>query len=107
MYKTQELLNEKAVFDRPLQPSLEDLYRLVEAEIDRLVEQGLVGPNTDGGGRVGSTSRVGDEGECVSSERLLEEVQGALDALVADGTGLRDYANQAIGGVVVSYEGVI
>lgn len=76
----------------------------MEAEIDRLVGQGLVRPSAGGGGSAGNRSRVGDERGCISSERLLEEVQGALDVFAADGTGLRDYANKAIGGVVVSWQ---
>lgn len=39
---------------------------------------------------------------CVSEEHLREEVEDAVQKLVTDGTGLRDYANVAIGGQVVS-----
>lgn len=39
---------------------------------------------------------------CVSEEHLREEVEDAIEKLVADGTGLRDYANVAVGGQVVS-----
>ena len=44
----------------------------------------------------------GDGAGCVSVEHLREEVEDAIEKLVADGTGLRDYANVAVGGQVVS-----
>lgn len=39
---------------------------------------------------------------CVSEEHLREEVEDAIEKLATDGTGLRDYANVAVGGQVVS-----
>ena len=44
----------------------------------------------------------GEGAGCVSVEHLREEVEDAIEKLMADGTGLRDYANVAVGGQVVS-----
>ena len=73
---------------------------IARAEIDRarLRKEQLVKKRNDN-----RREREGDGGEeCISEERLLEEVEEALDNHAADGTGLRDFANKAIGGKVVS-----
>lgn len=51
----------------------------------------------------GGASGGGEEEGCVSEEALREEVDAAIFRLMADGTGLRDYANAAIGGKVVRH----
>ncbi|CAM9246056.1 unnamed protein product, partial [Hapterophycus canaliculatus] len=74
----------------------EQLRLLTEAAVgravDRMTKEGSVGKGGSGGGA--------GEG-CVSESDLREEVDAAIDKLRVDGTGLRDYANAAVGGKVV------
>lgn len=43
-----------------------------------------------------------NDGGCLSKERFLTELGDAMYVLKVDGTGLRDFANVAVGGRVVS-----
>eukprot|EP00904_Undaria_pinnatifida_P000222 jgi/Undpi1/101/HiC_scaffold_1.g00101.m1 len=49
----------------------------------------------------------GEGAGCVSVEHLREEVEDAIEKLMADGTGLRDYANVAVGGQVLTSNGLV
>lgn len=60
----------------------------------------------EGGGEDGGDDGGGSGGGgCLSEEVWREEVDVAIDKLMADGTGLRDYANAAVGGKVVRRAG--
>ncbi|CAM9236169.1 unnamed protein product [Scytosiphon promiscuus] len=83
----------------------EQLRILSEAAVGRAVDRitkeryvGKSGGRGEGGG--------GEEG-CVSEMGLREEVDAAIEKLRADGTGLRDYANAAVGGKVLTSKGMV
>ncbi|CAB1096384.1 unnamed protein product [Ectocarpus sp. CCAP 1310/34] len=61
---------------------------------------------------LGSGSRDGSDesgggGGCVSEGVVREEVDVAIGKLMADGTGMRDYANAALGGKVLTSKGMV
>lgn len=78
----------------------ETIRILSEQAVDvAVMKMGVGGPGSgsDGDGGGGGDGAVG----CVSEKALRKEVDLAIGNLMADGTGLRDYANAAVGGKVV------
>lgn len=69
---------------------------LSKAAVDLAVETRVLGRDRRDGG-----DESGGGGGCVSEEVVREEVDVAIGKLMADGTGMRDYANAALGGTVV------
>lgn len=77
---------------------MDQLIRVVARDfIDRAVETTLQNSDISGG-----LVARGEGQECVSEEEVHELVEEAISRLDADGTGLADYANAAVGGSVVS-----
>lgn len=73
----------------------EKLRALSDEAVDVAVKQMVMG------GRSGDRDRGGGDAGCVQEEVVRGEVDVAIGKLRADGTGLRDYANAAVGGRVV------
>lgn len=82
-------------------PGTEEMIRSLSEEAVHLAVREMVG--SDGGGGSGGGEDGG--GGCVSEDVLREEVDMAIGKLMADGTGLRDFANAAVGGKVVRRTG--
>lgn len=74
---------------------------LSKAAVDLAVKTRVLGRGSRDGG---DESSGGGGGGCVSEEVVRKEVDVAIGKLMADGTGMRDYANAALGGRVVRRE---
>ncbi|CAN0183651.1 unnamed protein product [Ectocarpus sp. 6 AP-2014] len=75
---------------------------LSKAAVDLAVKTRVVGSGSQDGG-----DESGGGGGCVSEGAVREEVDGAIGKLMADGTGMRDYANAALGGKVLTSKGMV
>lgn len=75
---------------------------LSKAAVDLAVKTRVLGSGSRDGG-----DESGGGGGCVSEGVVREEVDVAIGKLMADGTGMRDHANAALGGKVVRRRGVV
>jgi len=88
----------------PSRKTKEDVTRrIAKAEVDQALE-GRILLGSVARRREGGRDREGTTEGCVSEELVLRELGHALDNYAADGTGLRDFANSAVGGRVVRVE---
>lgn len=80
---------------RSKQKASDDARRIARVAVKHTLEEHL--------GRDGGKYLLEEKGkrECVDTKELQEEVAKAIKRLEADGTGLRDFANVAVGGQVV------
>ncbi|CAM9557981.1 unnamed protein product [Ectocarpus fasciculatus] len=77
---------------------------LSKAAVDLAVKTRVLGRGSRDGG---DESSGGGGGRCVPEEVVREEVDVAIGKLMADGTGMRDYANAALGGRVLTSKGMV